>query len=162
MEEEAREILRTGLTAETKATPNLAAAIRRHFAVIGGEEIPPQPREAMRRPHNLPKMIVLDTNVLSETFKPSPSKAVLRWLAPQEPPEVFTTTITHAELLYGVELLRAGKRRGRIPTCLARLGAAPAPPNAVFLRSKGDVAAYWASISRCRGADFGAVSEFLL
>ena len=63
-------------------------------------------------------MIVLDTNVLSETFKPSPSKAVLRWLAAQEPPEVFTTTITQAELLYGIELLRAGKRRGRLSTAI--------------------------------------------
>lgn len=50
MEEEAREILRTGLTAEKKASPNLAAGIRRHFAVLSGEEIPLQPREAMRRP----------------------------------------------------------------------------------------------------------------
>lgn len=63
-------------------------------------------------------MIVLDTNVLSETFKPSPSKAVLRWLAAQEPLEVFTTTITQAELLYGIELLRTGKRRGRLSTAI--------------------------------------------
>jgi predicted nucleic acid-binding protein len=63
-------------------------------------------------------MIVLDTNVLSETFKPSPSKAVLRWLATQEPLEVFTTTITQAELLYGIELLPAGRRRGRLSTAI--------------------------------------------
>jgi len=50
MEEEAREILKTGFTAETKATSNLATAIRRHFAVLRGEEIPFQPREAMRQP----------------------------------------------------------------------------------------------------------------
>ncbi len=59
-------------------------------------------------------MIVLDTNVLSEAFKPSPSPAVLRWLAAQEPLDVFLTAVAHAEMLYGVEALPAGKRRARL------------------------------------------------
>jgi predicted nucleic acid-binding protein len=56
-------------------------------------------------------MIVLDTNVLSEIMRPSPSPAVLQWIAAQEPLSVFTTTITQAEILHGVELLPPGKRR---------------------------------------------------
>ncbi len=56
-------------------------------------------------------MILLDTNVLSEVLKPAPSPAVRRWLAAQEPSSVFTTTITQAELLHGVESLPPGKRR---------------------------------------------------
>ena len=59
-------------------------------------------------------MIVLDTNVLSEALKPLPSGIVLGWLAAQEPPSVFTTTITLAEILYGVEGLPPGKRRMRL------------------------------------------------
>jgi toxin FitB len=59
-------------------------------------------------------VIVLDTNVLSEVFKPGPFPEVLSWLAAQEPSSVFTTTITQAELLYGVESLPPGKRRTRL------------------------------------------------
>ena len=59
-------------------------------------------------------MTVLDTNVVSETLKPSPSGTVLGWLAVQDPATVFTTTITMAELLYGIEALPAGKRRARL------------------------------------------------
>lgn len=59
-------------------------------------------------------MIVLDTNTLSEALKPSPTEKVLAWLAAQDPLAVFTTTITQAEVLYGVERLPAGKRRARL------------------------------------------------
>lgn len=68
-------------------------------------------------------MIVLDTNVLSEALKPSPSDVVLRWLAAQEPAAVFTTAITQAELLYGVEVLPAGKRRSRLYAAVESLFA---------------------------------------
>lgn len=59
-------------------------------------------------------MIILDTNVLSEALKPSPSEGVLRWIGEQEPLSVFTTTITQAEVLYGIETLPVGKRRVRL------------------------------------------------
>ena len=65
-------------------------------------------------------MIVLDTNVLSEAVKPSPSPNVLRWLSAQQPRSVFTTAITEAEILYGIELLPAGRRRTAL---LAAAGA---------------------------------------
>jgi hypothetical protein len=56
-------------------------------------------------------MIILDTNVLSEVVKPAPSAQVLRWLAAHPPERLFITTITQAEILYGLELLGSGKRR---------------------------------------------------
>jgi len=56
-------------------------------------------------------MIILDTNVLSESLKPSPSPIVLNWLAALDRSSAFTTTITQAEILYGMESLPAGKRR---------------------------------------------------
>lgn len=59
-------------------------------------------------------MIVLDANVLSEVLKPAPTPEVLRWLARQEPLAVFTTTITVAEMFYGMEALPHGKRRERL------------------------------------------------
>ncbi len=66
-------------------------------------------------------MIVLDTNVLSEALKPSPEEAVLHWLAEQNREKVFTTAITQAEILYGVEMLPSGKRRSRLHDTVERL-----------------------------------------
>jgi toxin FitB len=68
-------------------------------------------------------MIVLDTNVLSEALKPSPEETVLRWLAEQNPSAVFTTVITQAEILYGVEMLPSGKKRSRLHAAVERLFA---------------------------------------
>ena len=68
-------------------------------------------------------MIVLDTNVLSEMFRPSPAAAVLDWLAAQEPLTVFTTSITLAEILYGVEALPGGKRRTQLAAAVERVFA---------------------------------------
>jgi toxin FitB len=59
-------------------------------------------------------MIILDTNVLSEVMRPRPSPAVLRWLEGQRALELFTTTVSQAEILYGVELLPKGKRRNAL------------------------------------------------
>ena len=59
-------------------------------------------------------MIVLDTNVLSEVMRLSPSEQVLSWMATRSPSQLFTTAITQAEILYGVELLPKGKRRAEL------------------------------------------------
>ena len=59
-------------------------------------------------------MIVLDTNVLSELMKPRPNASVLDWVARQPAGELFTTTVTEAEIFYGIELLAQGKRRGAL------------------------------------------------
>ena len=56
-------------------------------------------------------MIVLDTNVLSELMRSQPSVRVVTWFARQQPAELFTTSVTEAEIFYGIELLAAGKRR---------------------------------------------------
>ena len=68
-------------------------------------------------------MIILDTNVLSEALKPVPSAVVLRWLAAQAASAVFTTTITMAEVLYGVEALPPGKRRTRLLAAVEKMFA---------------------------------------
>jgi predicted nucleic acid-binding protein len=116
-------------------------------------------------------MIVLDTNVISEIVKPSPTKAVLTWLAAQSRSTVFITAITQAEILFGVERLPEGKRRTRlyndIEDLLAREFAGrilafddeSAP---VFARISGNRAsmgrpisqfdAMIAAIARCHGA----------
>ena len=56
-------------------------------------------------------MIILDTNVLAELMRPKPSARVVAWIAKQPAAELFTTSITEAEIFYGIELLTRGKRR---------------------------------------------------
>lgn len=56
-------------------------------------------------------MIVLDTNVLSELMRPTPDPAVVAWLDRQNPVDVATTTVTVAEILFGIERLPTGRRR---------------------------------------------------
>lgn len=56
-------------------------------------------------------MILLDTNVLSEVLRPAPAPAVLAWFGRQSRAALFTTTLTRAEMLYGVRLVPAGGRR---------------------------------------------------
>jgi len=59
-------------------------------------------------------MIILDTNVLSELMRLSPSDAVVEWFTEQALDEIRTTAVSRAEILYGIEILPAGKRRSEI------------------------------------------------
>lgn len=56
-------------------------------------------------------MIVLDTNVTSELMKPSPHAGVQGWVRAHRSNELYTTSITLAEIRYGIERLPAGRRR---------------------------------------------------
>jgi toxin FitB len=44
-------------------------------------------------------------------MRPKPSSRVAAWVAKQPATELFTTSITEAEIFYGIELLTKGKRR---------------------------------------------------
>lgn len=63
-------------------------------------------------------MIVLDTNVLSELMRADPSPAVVRFVADRPAASLFTTTVTEAEILYGLELLPHGRRRDALRSAL--------------------------------------------
>jgi predicted nucleic acid-binding protein len=61
-------------------------------------------------------MIVLDTNVVSEAMRPEPDAKVLAWLNEQAAETLYISSVTLAELLFGIATLRDGKRK----TLLAR------------------------------------------
>jgi len=61
-------------------------------------------------------MILLDTNIVSEALKAGGDPAVLAWLDEQAIETLYLSTITIAEIHFGIALLPAGKRR----TSLAR------------------------------------------
>jgi len=56
-------------------------------------------------------MIILDTNIVSEFMTSPPSSAVLSWLNEQNTLSLYLTSITIAEINYGLCTMPAGKRR---------------------------------------------------
>ncbi|OLO10510.1 VapC toxin family PIN domain ribonuclease [Chromohalobacter japonicus] len=56
-------------------------------------------------------MIVLDTNVISELMRPEPDARVVDWLDRQDAISVTISSITVAEILYGIERLPNGWRK---------------------------------------------------
>jgi toxin FitB len=56
-------------------------------------------------------MIILDTNVISELMKPVSDPAVEKWLDAQAAESLFLTATSLSELLVGIEILPAGKRK---------------------------------------------------
>jgi predicted nucleic acid-binding protein len=66
-------------------------------------------------------MIVLDTNDVSELMRSEPVTAVLDWAGKHPLPSLFTTTITQAEILFGLNLLPEGRRHDRLLTAATRM-----------------------------------------
>ena len=66
-------------------------------------------------------MIVLDTNVLSEVLRVQPALQVLAWLNGLGQTPVYVSSVTQAEMLLGVALLPAGKRRDALGEKVAGL-----------------------------------------
>ena len=56
-------------------------------------------------------MIILDTNIVSELMLPTLSPYVVDWVAGQAAASLYLSTVSEAELRYGVEILPAGDRR---------------------------------------------------
>lgn len=61
-------------------------------------------------------MIILDTNVTSELMRPSPSPTVTAWVRTHRATELYTTSITLAEIWYGIERLPDGHRKDLLKT----------------------------------------------
>ena len=56
-------------------------------------------------------MIILDTNVVSELMRPEPAPQVAAWIRDRDRPELRTTSITVAEIRYGIARLPDGRRK---------------------------------------------------
>jgi hypothetical protein len=64
-------------------------------------------------------MIVLDTNVISELTKPRADPTVIAWADRQSIARLHTTAVSEAEMLFGVALLPAGRRRDYLHRAVA-------------------------------------------
>jgi len=56
-------------------------------------------------------VLILDTNVISELMRANADAFVSAWIDDQPLADIYTTSITQAELFYGLELMPSGRRR---------------------------------------------------
>jgi toxin FitB len=61
---------------------------------------------------------LLDTNIVSETERPSPDKNVLTWLEKTDPAVTYLSALTIGEIKKGVSKLASGKRKVHIENWL--------------------------------------------
>jgi predicted nucleic acid-binding protein len=59
-------------------------------------------------------MLLLDTNILSEIMRPEPDRKVADWIVRQPSDELFTAAICQAEILSGLAITPAGRRRAQL------------------------------------------------
>ena len=63
-------------------------------------------------------MILLDTNVVSEAMKPEPAPTVRAWLDAQAAETLYLSSVTIAELMFGIGALPDGKRKDKLADAL--------------------------------------------
>lgn len=63
-------------------------------------------------------MILLDTNVISEPWKPAPDEKVVAWLDAQAIETLFLSAVTVAELRFGIAAMPLGRRQTTLRDCL--------------------------------------------
>lgn len=61
-------------------------------------------------------MIVVDTNVVSELMRGAPSRVVAAWVRAHRPTDLYMTSITLAEIGFGIERLPDGRRKDELKT----------------------------------------------
>jgi predicted nucleic acid-binding protein len=93
-------------------------------------------------------MIILDTNVLSEVMRPAPGHHVVLWLDKLRPENGYTTAITKAEILYGIEVAPHGSKRSALAKLADRLFSGQFSGR--VLAFEDEAAAHYAQISALR------------
>jgi toxin FitB len=68
-------------------------------------------------------VVILDTTILEEVLKPGPEMRIAAWLAAQPREDVYTTALTQAKVMLGVERLPPGKRRSELLAAIADIFA---------------------------------------
>ncbi len=71
---------------------------------------------------------LLDTNIISNITKASPSESLLRWMAEQNDGDLYISSLTIAEICRGVLEKPAGKRRDQLGAWFG----GPEGPQALF------------------------------
>ena len=96
-------------------------------------------------------MILLDTNVISETMRAVPEPRVIAWLDAQAAETLYLSTISLAELLLGIAVLPDGRRKTQLELGLEDKAAALFGPRLLPFDTAA-ARAYADIISRARTA----------
>ena len=57
---------------------------------------------------------LLDTNIISNIIKPTPSALLLDWMAARQDEDLFVASLTIAEIRRGILELPSGRKKGRL------------------------------------------------
>ena len=66
-------------------------------------------------------MILLDTNVISESMRIAPDRRVMSWLDRHPASSLFLCAITVDEITFGIEVLPSGRKRTRLAAVFSRI-----------------------------------------
>lgn len=102
-------------------------------------------------------MIVVDTNVISEVMRPSPSRVVQDWMTTRSRERRCATAVTLAEIRYGIERLPAGRRRALLEAAAEEIFVTF---EARILAFDAAAAVHYASIASAREATGRPVEPF--
>ncbi|CAN5350678.1 PIN domain-containing protein [soil metagenome] len=69
---------------------------------------------------------LLDTNIISNIVKPSPSESLMVWMQDQQDDELFIASLTIAEIRRGILEMPQGKRRQQIDAWFSSQEGPPA------------------------------------
>jgi predicted nucleic acid-binding protein len=94
-------------------------------------------------------MIVVDTDVASELMRPAPEARVVAWVRAQDANALYTTSITVAEIAYGIERLPDGARKALLRATAAQVFSAFAEHVLAF---DADAASLYGTIVSALGA----------
>ncbi|MFU8812960.1 MAG: type II toxin-antitoxin system VapC family toxin [Balneolaceae bacterium] len=103
-------------------------------------------------------MFVLDTNILSELMKPSPNQKVMDWIARHPKMSLFTTSITEAEILYGLSIIEKGNRKSALMNAATKIFTEDLKGRVIPFDSQA--ASFFASISASRKLIGQPISQF--
>lgn len=107
-------------------------------------------------------MIVLDTNVISELFKPEPDPGVVAWVARLPGNSLFTTAITRGELLFGLYRMPDGQRKADLLQRLALLFERELAEHIIAYDSDAaDAHAAFAAARRAQGRPVGMADAMI-
>jgi len=102
-------------------------------------------------------MIVVDTNVASELMRPTPSPPVVAWVQARRASGLYATSITFAEVLYGIERLAESRRKDLLRAAATEVFAAFADHVLAF---DGKAAVHYAAVAAGRERAGAPISGF--
>jgi len=98
-------------------------------------------------------VIILDTNVVSEPMRSQGDPAVTAWLDVQAVDALYITAVSVSELMLGIELLPAGKRKHALRVAMTDIVARLFGPR-ILAFDRDAAFAYATIVSRARAGGF--------